>query len=143
LEDPRTIFPAIRTMHDQPTCNRCGSARTQVMAQSVSPPGTFIRCLDCGHSTLVSAAPAKPTPVRSGAVGSAGDVDRRRIERLVTSVIESRPLPWALEAVEKTAAGWRVMIRTEAGDFMNFEFRADALSVMRAAIERALSPEAS
>jgi len=81
--------------------------------------------------------------VPSGAAASAADVDRRRIERLVTSVIESRTLPCALEGVEKTAAGWRVMVRTEAGDFLKFEFRADAMSAMRGAIARALSPEAS
>ena len=85
-------------------------------------------------------APGKPAP---STPPSAADVDKRRIERLATSVIESKHAPCRLMGVDKTTRGWRVSMRTEVGDFMAFDVEADSLSAMRETIERALAPEAS
>jgi hypothetical protein len=124
-------------MHDDKRkCGKCGSARTRVIAQSVTPPGEFVQCQDCGHSTLMQAsAQATPPP--------GVDVDKRRIERLVTGAIEARRLPCRLLSVDKTTAGWRVHVRTPAGDFMKFDVPADSLAAMRTAIDRGLAAEAS
>jgi hypothetical protein len=125
-------------MIDQRKCGRCGSARTRVIAQSVSPPGDFVQCQDCGHSTLTTSI----TPAVTAPPGGV-DVDKRRIERLVTTVIEAKHLPCRLMAVDKTTGGWRVSMRTQVGDFMKFDVPADSLGAMRAAVERALATPAS
>ncbi len=116
-------------MPDEPICSRCGRSRTQVIAQSVSPPGVFVRCSDCGHSTLVPGTP-----------GSQSQVDGKRIERLVTTVITAKMLPHRVVAVEKTGEAWKVTIRPKVGDSLRFELKADSMKAMRAAIERALAP---
>jgi hypothetical protein len=72
-----------------------------------------------------------------------GDVDKRRIERLVTGAIEARRLPCRLMSVDKTTAGWRVHVRTPIGDFEKFDVPADSLAAMRAAIDRGLAAEPS
>jgi len=131
-------------MHDERKCSRCGSQRTQVIAQSVSPPGAFVRCQDCGHSTLVAGAPAaRPTPTPTSLAQftpAQPEVDKRRIERLVTTVIEAKMLPHRVQSVEKTGDRWQVTIRTKVGDFLKFEMKADSMGAMRTAIERALAP---
>ena len=130
-------------MHDERKCSRCGSHRTQVVAQSVSPPGVFVKCQDCGHSTLAAEAPRpqKPTPtsLKQSAPAQPG-VDKQRFERLVTTVIDARMLPHRVQSVDQTAAGWRVTIRTKIGDVRKFEIKADSMNAMRVAIERALAP---
>ena len=134
---------AISSMHDERKCSRCGSSRTQIMGQSVSPPGTFVRCQDCGHSTLMPPTPTsqKPTPTSLTPVAPPQpQVDKRRIEHLVTTVIDAKMLPHRVQLVEKTAAGWQVTIRTKVGDFVKFEIKADSMSAMRTAVERALAP---
>jgi hypothetical protein len=71
------------------------------------------------------------------------NVDKRRIERLVSGVIEATRLPFRLLAVEKTAGGWRVTVRTQIGDVVKFDVPADSLAATRAAIDRALASQAS
>lgn len=123
-------------MHNGRKCAKCGSVRTRVVAQSVTPPGEFVQCQGCGHSTLTQVSAQAPPP-------PGVDVDKRRIERLVTGAIEARRLPCRLLSVNKTTAGWRVHVRTPVGDFVNFDVPADSLAAMRAAIDRALAAEAS
>jgi hypothetical protein len=71
------------------------------------------------------------------------DVDKRRVERLVTTVIETRRLACRLMTVDKATAGWRISIRTQVGEFTKFDVPADSLAAMRTAIERALAANAS
>ena len=116
-------------------CSKCGSARTKVIAQSASPPGQFVQCLACGHSTLALSAPAA---ANAGAPPS-GDVDKRRIERLVMTVIDERRLLCQLLSVDRSSGAWRVLIRTKAGDLLKLDVPAESMSVMRAAIARGLA----
>jgi hypothetical protein len=85
---------------------------------------------------------ATHAPSASGAP-SPTDVDKRRVERLVTGCIEARRLPCELLTVDKATAGWRVSVRTRLGDSMKFDVPADSLAAMRGAIERALAAGAS
>ena len=131
-------------MHNEHKCGRCGSARTSIIAQSVSPPGEFVQCQDCGHSTLMaSMASRAAATAKTASTPSPTDVDKRRIERLVTTVLEARRLPCQLLAVDKMTAGWRVSVRTQVGDFMKFDVPDDSLAAMRGAIERKLATEMS
>ena len=114
-------------MPDTRNCGKCGSARTQVIGQSVSLVGAFVQCLNCGHLTL---APSSK-PVTS-------DIDKRRIERLVHAVIDESALPCELLMVTGAPAGWQVTVKTRTGRIERFEVKADALSAMRAAVTRAL-----
>jgi hypothetical protein len=119
-------------MPDTRTCGKCGSARTQVVGQSVALVGAFVQCLDCGHLTLASS----PKPVTA-------DVDKRRIERLVHAVIDEFALPFELLMVSGAPAGWQITVKTRTGGIERFEVKADALSAMRAAVTRALPFERS
>jgi hypothetical protein len=122
------------------TCTKCGSARTKVIAQSVAPPGQFVQCQACGHSTL---APfSAPAPVRSG-VPASSDVDKRRIERLVSGVIAEERLACQLLSVDRSSGGWRVMTRAHAGGLVTFDVAADSMAAMRATIARRLAANAS
>src|SRR6267142_1266458 len=129
-------------MPDERKCARCGSVHTRVIAQSVSPPGDFVQCQNCGHSTLMPRLASKP-PAAPAKSTAPGDVDKRRIERLATSVIEAKRAPCRLMGVDKTTRGWRLSMQTEVGDFMAVDVEADSLSAMRETIERALTPAAS
>ena len=113
-------------------CGKCGSARAQVVGQSVSLVGAFVQCLDCGHLTLS----ASPKPVTGG-------IDKRRIERLVHGVIDEFALPCELLMVTEAPAGWQVTVKTRTGSIERFDVKADALSAMRAAVTRALPFERS
>src|SRR5262245_46502040 len=101
----------VPTTQDERQCNRCGSGRTRIIAQSISPPGAFVRCSDCGHSTLVPAvaAPSKGAQTAPTQFSpSQSDVDNRRVAHLVTTVIEARMLPHHVLGVDKVSNGWRV-----------------------------------
>jgi hypothetical protein len=117
-------------VHDQLKCGKCGANRTQVIAQSLSPPGAFVQCLACGHSTLIASEKTKTT-------GS--DVDRRRIERLVNQVIAESRVPAQVLAVDATLDGWRVTVKVSNGSLVKFDVKVGGLGAMRAAIERALA----
>jgi hypothetical protein len=83
----------------------------------------------------------KPTPTSLSPVAPPQpEVDRRRIEHLVTTLIEAKTLPYHVVSVDKTPGGWRVTIRVRVGDVVKFEIKADSMSAMRTAIERALAP---
>src|SRR3954462_14412794 len=105
-------------MHEESKCSRFGSARTKVIAQSVTPAGAFVQCQQCGHSRLAPAGAAAPPPPLAPA---AGDVDTRRIERLVNAVIAERQLPCQTLAVDRASAGWHVVVRTRVGAFLKFD----------------------
>jgi hypothetical protein len=124
--------------HGERACSKCGSARTSVVAQSASPPGEFVQCQACGHSSLVPHS--APATAKAGAPPS-GDVDKRRIERLVITVIDERRLLCQLQSVDRSNGGWRVLIRTKAGTFLKLDVPADSMSAMRAAIARGLAVE--
>ena len=121
-----------RQMPDTRKCGKCGSARTQVVGQSVSLVGAFVQCVDCGHLTLATS----PRPAAAG-------IDQRRIERLVHAVIDEFAVPCELLLVTEAPAGWQVTVKTRKGHIERFEVKADALSVMRAAVTRALPIERS
>jgi hypothetical protein len=118
-------------MPDTRKCGKCGSARTQVVGQSVSLVGAFVQCLACGHLTL--APSAKP---------AGAEIDKRRIERLVHAVIDEFALPCELLMVTDAPAGWQVTVKTREGEIERFEVKNDALSAMRAAVTRALPARA-
>ena len=111
-------------------CGKCGSGRIQVTGQSVSPPAAFIECRDCGYSTLI----ARPRPPSS-------EIDKRRIERLVQTVIADFRLPCELMGVKDAPEGWQVAVKTAAGSSFRFVVKADALSIMRASVQHALTTE--
>ena len=114
-------------MYDQIKCAKC-AARTQVIAQSASPPGVFVQCLACGYSTLV--------PSEEAATGN--DVGRRRIERLVNQVITETRVPWQVVAVAAAPEEWRVTMKV-SGSIVKFDVKAGGLGAMRAAIQHALA----
>src|SRR5712691_674733 len=120
-------------MSDQTRCGKCGTVRTQVIAQSLSPPGALVQCLACGFSTLVPSAKAGP----------GNDVDRRRIERLVNQVITETRVPWQVVAVAAAPEEWRVTMKVSGGTIMKFDVKVGGLGAMRAAIEHALATRAS
>jgi hypothetical protein len=115
-------------------CSRCGSTRTRAIGQSSTPPGTLMQCQDCGVSTLAPLAAVAPS-----APAGAADVDKRRIERLVNTVIAERQLSCETLAVDRASAGWHVVVRTRVGAFLKFDVTPDSMAGMRASIERALA----
>ena len=115
-------------MHDQIKCGKC-TGRTQVIAQSMSPPGAFVQCLACGYSTLV--------PSDQALTGN--DVDRRRIERLVNQVITETRVPWQVVAVAAAPEEWRVTMKVSGGSIVKFDVKVGGLGTMRAAIQHALA----
>lgn len=114
-------------MPDPRTCGKCGSDRTRVIGQSVSPPAAFVQCQACGFSSLVPL----PTP-------PANDVDKRRIERLVNTVIADFGLPCQLLAVVDVPEGWHVAVKTVAAGVVRFTVKAEALNSMRTTVIRAI-----
>lgn len=117
-------------MPDPRTCGKCGSDRTRVIGQSVSPPAAFVQCQECGHSSLV----AVPKPATN-------NVDKRHIEHLVNTVITDFGLPCQLLAVVDAPEGWHVAVKTVATGVVRFTVKAEALSAMRATVRRALEYE--
>ena len=96
----------------------------------MSPPAAFVQCRECGHSSLV--AVPKPTT---------NDVDKRRIERLVNTVIADFGLPCQLLRVVDAPEGWHVAVKTVAAGVVRFTVKAEPLSSMRATVRRALEYE--
>ena len=116
-------------MSPQASCRKCGGDRTRVVGQSAMPPGILVRCDACGYSSLV--ANSDPPP--------AGDVDTRRVERLVRMVLDDKQLPCELQRVVRTAAGWQVTARVRQRDLVRFDLKAGGFATMRADIERAFT----
>jgi hypothetical protein len=120
-----------RVMPSESSCRKCGRSRTRVVGQSAVPPGVFVRCDACGHSSLV-AADAEPS-------STTVDVDARRVERLVLMVFDDKRMPCEVQGVVKTAAGWRVTARLRQRDVVRFDLKAGGFASIRAEIERVLA----
>ena len=114
-------------MLSQAQCRKCGSSRTRVVGQSAMPPGVLVKCDACGYSSLV-ADDASPV----------ADVETRRVERLVKTVIAEKQTPCELQAVTRNPAGWHVTARVRQREIVRFNLKAAGFAAMRAEIERAL-----
>jgi hypothetical protein len=92
----------------------------------------FVQCAACGYSSLVATDDGDPA-------GAVGDLDTRRVERLVRKVVDDKQMRCELQAVVRTPAGWRVTARVGQRDVVSFDLKAGGFAVMRADIERALA----
>ena len=119
-------------MPASPSCRKCGSSRTKIVGQSAIPAGMFVRCAACGYSSLVATDTSDPE-------GAGGDLDTRRVERLVRTVVGDKQLRCELQAVVRTPAGWRVTALLNQRDVVRFDVKAAGFAAMRADIERALA----
>ena len=119
-------------MPASPSCRKCGSSRTKIVGQSAVPVGIFVQCAACGYSSLVAANDGDPE-------GGAGDLDTRRVERLVRKVVDDKQMRCELQAVVRTPAGWRVTALVDQRDVVRFDLKAAGFAAMRADIERALA----
>lgn len=119
-------------MPASPSCRKCGSSRTKIVGQSAVPAGVFVRCGACGYSSLV----ADDNGDREGA---GGDLDTRRVERLVRKVVDDKQMRCELQGIVRTPAGWRVTALVGARDVVRFDLKAAGFAAMRAEIERALA----
>jgi len=119
-------------MPASPSCRKCGSSRTKIVGQSAVPAGMFIRCATCGYSSLVATDDSDP-----GVAG--GDLDTRRVERLVRKVVDDKQIRCELQGVVRTPAGWRVTALVDHRDVVRFDLKAAGFAAMRADIERALA----
>lgn len=119
-------------MPASPSCHKCGSSRTKIVGQSAVPAGMFVQCAACGYSSLVATDDGDPA-------GAVGDLDTRRVERLVRKVVDDKQMRCELQAVVRTPAGWRVTARVGQRDVVSFDLKAGGFAVMRADIERALA----
>jgi hypothetical protein len=118
-------------MDDSRPCPKCGSLSTHVIGQSVSPPATFLRCADCGHSTTLP----QPTPSRSAVTAS-------DVEHLVETVVAELDLRFRVLSVVQIGEEWRVIVRTALRRTIRFQIRAGLLSSMRPAVRAALQERA-
>lgn len=114
------------------SCVKCGSARTRIAGQSVSPAVLHIACENCGYSSMV---PCSSPP--GGA--SAHTLDAVRLERLVRSIIADFDLPLELVAVADAGEGWRLTLRTRLNRPVRVHVASTDPSAVRVAITRALA----
>ena len=110
-------------------CVKCGSRRTRIIGQSVSPPVLYITCSDCGHSSAVASSPNAP----------AGNPDTVRVERIVRTVMTDFDLPADVVSVADAANGWQVTLRTRSNRIVRVHVIAPEPVPIRAAITRALA----
>lgn len=115
---------------EQRTCGKCGSARTRLIGQSVSPAVIYLQCADCGHTTTVVASAAPPSTMEG-----------REVERLVHGILADFELPFVLLSVVDAADGWDVIVRSYSRRIVRFHLDPAAPSAMQAAIKRALESE--
>jgi hypothetical protein len=92
----------------------------------------FVRCAACGYSSLVVAENTDP------ALGG-GDLETRRVERLVRMVVDDKHMRCELQGIVRTPAGWRVTALVGQRDVVRFDLKAAGFAAMRADIERALA----
>jgi predicted nucleic-acid-binding Zn-ribbon protein len=116
-------------MPASPSCRKCGSSRTKIVGQSALPAGMFVRCAACGYSSLVAADNSE----------AGGDLDIRRVERLVRTVVDEKRMRCELQGVVRTPAGWRVTAVVGQREVVRFDLKAAGFAAMRAEIERALA----
>ena len=116
-------------MNERP-CVKCGSTRTRVIGQSVSPPVFYVTCSACGHS---SAVPSQRPP------GASGSLAEERVDRLVRSVVADFALPVDVVSVVEAAAGWEVNLKTRTDRAVSVSLSSIETAAIRAAITRALA----
>jgi predicted nucleic-acid-binding Zn-ribbon protein len=119
-------------MPASPSCRKCGSQRTKVVGQSAVPAGILVRCTACGYSSLVAADDSDPE-------AAGGNLDTRRVERLVRTVVDDKQMRCELQGVVRTPAGWRITALVDQRDVVRFDLKAAGFAAMRAEIERALA----
>jgi hypothetical protein len=112
-------------------CVKCGSRRTRIIGQSVSPPVLYITCSDCGHSSAVASSP--------NAAPASGNPDTQRVERIVRTVMTDFDLPADVVSVADAAHGWQVVLRTRSNRIVRVHVVVPEAVPIRAAITRALA----
>lgn len=119
-------------MDDERPCVKCGSRRTRIIGQSVSPPVFYITCSDCGHSSAVASSPQSAP--------ASGSLDTQRVERIVRTVVADFDLPADVVSVaEAPSHGWQVVLRTRSNRFVRVHVFVAEPAPIRAAITRALA----
>jgi len=117
-------------MEDDRPCVKCGSRRTRVIGQSVSPPIFYVTCGDCGHSSAVPSA--RPTPASETPAA-------QRLERLVRGILADFDLPADLVSVAEARHGWQLVLRTKSDRIVRVHLLDDEPGPIRTAITRALA----
>ena len=118
-------------MDDDRLCVKCGSRRTRIIGQSVSPPVFYVTCSACGHSSAV------PSPPQSAP--ASGKLDTQRVERIVRTVVADFDLPADLVSVADAAQGWQVILRTRSNRIVRVHVLVAEPVPIRAAVTRALA----
>ena len=118
-------------MNEDRPCVKCGSRRTRIIGQSVSPPVFYVTCSDCGHSSAVPSSP-KSAP-------ASGDLNTQSVEPLVRTVVTDFDLPADVVSVAEAAQGWQVILRTRSHRTVRVHVLVAEPRAIRAAITRALA----
>jgi hypothetical protein len=92
----------------------------------------LVRCAACGYSSLVASDD-------SDSAVAGGDLDTRRVERLVRTVVDDKQMRCELQGVVRTPTGWRVTALVGQRHVVRFDVKAAGFAAMRADIERALA----
>ena len=119
--------------NDDRPCVKCGSRRTRIIGQSVSPPVYYVTCSACGHTSVVASSPT-PTPA-----SASGNVDTQRVERIVRTLVTEFDLPADLVSVTESAQGWLVVLRTKLNRIVRVHVLSAEPEPIHAAITRALT----
>lgn len=118
-------------MDDDRPCVKCGSRRTRIIGQSVSPPVFYVTCADCGHSSAVASSPQSAP--------ASGALDTQRVERIVRAVVADFDLPADVVSVAEAGQGWQVVLRTRSNRMVRVHVLVAEPGPIRAAITRALA----
>jgi hypothetical protein len=118
------------SIDDDRPCVKCGSRRTRVTGQSVSPPVFYVTCADCGHSSAVGSSPSGPAP---------DNVTMQRVERIVRALVTDFDLPADLVSVADAEEGWQLVLRTRSNRIVRVHVLVAEPGPIRAAITRALA----
>ena len=118
-------------MDEDRPCVKCGSRRTRVIGQSVSPPVFYVTCSDCGHSSAVASSPQSAP--------ASGNPETQRVERIVRAVVADFDLPATVVSVAEAAQGWQVVLRTRSNRIVRAHVLVAEPGPIRAAITRALA----
>ena len=118
-------------MDEDRPCVKCGSRRTRIIGQSMSPPVVYVTCADCGHASAVPSSP-ESAPASSGP-------NQQSIERLVRTVMIEFDLPADVVSVADVANGWQVILRTRSNRIVRVPVLVAEPRAIRAAITRALA----
>jgi hypothetical protein len=118
-------------MDEDRPCVKCGSHRTRVIGQSVSPPVFYVTCSDCGHSSAVASSPQSAP--------ASGNLETQRVERMVRAVVADFDLPASVVSVAEAAQGWQVVLRTRSNRIVRAHVLVAEPGPIRTVITRALA----